>query len=162
MRFHPLPPRYYKVDLRTITLGVPPQEVKVGIENVHSLNRFKSKDIKHWVQIHRRCLRGTLSLYLWMRSCITGGVLCLIHRIISILYLNVNSVIIQSVCRKHKMIHQDDDYEIDSNKKKIKLDSKGVQRHFEQNLGGKRPPLHLPLVPGQSQKNYNQNQINLL
>ena len=30
--YHPLPPRYYKVDLRTITLGVPPQEVEVGIE----------------------------------------------------------------------------------------------------------------------------------
>ena len=52
------------------------------------------------------------------------------------------------------MIHQDDDYEIDSNKKKIKLDSKGVQRHFEQNLGGKRPPLHLPSVPGQSLKDW--------
>jgi len=28
----PPSPRYYKVDLRTITLGVPPQEVEVGIE----------------------------------------------------------------------------------------------------------------------------------
>ena len=52
------------------------------------------------------------------------------------------------------MIHQDDDYEIDSNKKKIKLDSKGVQRQFEQNLGGKRPPLHLPSVPGQSLRDW--------
>ena len=34
-----------------------------------------------------------------------------------------------------------------------RINSQGVQCDSEQNLGGKRPPLHLPSVPGQSLKN---------
>ena len=34
-----------------------------------------------------------------------------------------------------------------------RINSQGVQCDPEQNLGGKRPPLHLPSVPGQSLKN---------
>ena len=45
---------------------------KPELKTFHSLNRLKSKNTKHWIEIHGRCSRGTLSLYLWMRSCITG------------------------------------------------------------------------------------------
>ena len=112
--YHPPPPRYYKVDLRTITLGVPPQEVEAGIENVSFFE---------WIEIQKYKTLDWNTRQVLTRDSVTVSVDAVVYYRFAALksrdnVFNIEMVPIPSLrfftwmstlssfrrCRKHKMI----------------------------------------------------------